>query len=242
MTLRSAATTALLMLALCAGSAGAATLPMSSSTMTSGPTSGSAAALFNEGNAHARAGETGLAVLDYERAKLLAPGDADIRANLRFVRASAGIATDDPSRMVRAATLVSPDAYFALGCCGLLLIGLGVLVGRSKPGLRVAFRISTLAGGALVLAWACNAAALWPTLHQGVVIARSAPARIAPVTADEPAFAIAQAQIVTIEATRGAFVLVKIASGREGWVSRSDVKPIVPREPASTQASSASAG
>jgi hypothetical protein len=51
----------------------------------------SAAALFNQANAYARAGKPGLAVLNYERAQLLAPNDADIAANLHFVRAKAGL-------------------------------------------------------------------------------------------------------------------------------------------------------
>ncbi len=44
----------------------------------------SAASLYNLGNSYARAGKTGLAVLNYERASLLAPNDPDIQANLRY--------------------------------------------------------------------------------------------------------------------------------------------------------------
>ena len=48
-----------------------------------GPT---AARLFNLGNAYAKLNLTGPAVLCYERAALLAPRDADIRANLKLTR------------------------------------------------------------------------------------------------------------------------------------------------------------
>ena len=39
---------------------------------------------YNLGNAHLRAGDVGRAVLNYERARRLMPGDADLEANLRF--------------------------------------------------------------------------------------------------------------------------------------------------------------
>ncbi len=58
------------------------------------PAGYSAAALYNLANAYARAGKPGLAVLNYERAKLLDPQDPDIDANLaarpRRIRIAAG--------------------------------------------------------------------------------------------------------------------------------------------------------
>jgi hypothetical protein len=56
-----------------------------------GPSGYSAAALFNRANSCARDGKTGLAILNYERAQLLAPNDSDIAANLHFVRTKAGL-------------------------------------------------------------------------------------------------------------------------------------------------------
>lgn len=41
---------------------------------------------YNLGNAYFRDGQLGEAILNYERALLLAPGDSDIRHNLRFAR------------------------------------------------------------------------------------------------------------------------------------------------------------
>ena len=56
----------------------------------------SAASLYNVGNAYARAGKPGLAVLNYERARLLTPDDPDLAANLATVRRSAHVATTTP--------------------------------------------------------------------------------------------------------------------------------------------------
>jgi tetratricopeptide (TPR) repeat protein len=41
---------------------------------------------FNDGNAEFKSGHIGEAIVAYRRAELLAPRDADVRANLDFVR------------------------------------------------------------------------------------------------------------------------------------------------------------
>ena len=46
----------------------------------------SAPALYDLGNFYARAGRPAMAVLNYERARILAPTDPDIQANLSQVR------------------------------------------------------------------------------------------------------------------------------------------------------------
>src|SRR5262249_60282743 len=50
---------------------------------------------FNLGNAYLKAGQTGRAILAYERARRLAPGDPDLRANLTFARSPE--ATPEPA-------------------------------------------------------------------------------------------------------------------------------------------------
>src|SRR6202161_2860169 len=67
--------------------------PASESSLPSGSQSSpprySADGLYNLANSYARAGKPGLAVLNYERAALLAPDDPDINANLAYVRTAA---------------------------------------------------------------------------------------------------------------------------------------------------------
>jgi len=49
----------------------------------------SASLYYNLGNAYFKSGKTGLAILNYERAKILNPRDEDIKFNLEYARASA---------------------------------------------------------------------------------------------------------------------------------------------------------
>jgi hypothetical protein len=70
----------------------------------------SAADLYNAANAYARAGKPGMAVLHYERARLLAPNDPDIEANLRLVREPLRLPSESRNALARAVTLASPTS------------------------------------------------------------------------------------------------------------------------------------
>src|SRR5271170_1776891 len=79
----------------------------------------SAAALYNLGNAYARAGKPGMAVLNYERASLLAPNDPDVEANLRLVRESSHLPSESRNWLGRAVALASPTILSWIGVLGL---------------------------------------------------------------------------------------------------------------------------
>src|ERR1700733_4197019 len=90
----------------------------------------SADGLYNLANSYARAGKPGLAVLNYERAALLAPNDPDINSNLQYVRATAQVPTEPRSRLVQFAFLVSPTTAAWLGVIGLALLGGSLLANK----------------------------------------------------------------------------------------------------------------
>jgi hypothetical protein len=168
---------------------------------------------YNLGNAYARAGQPGLAVLSYERARLLAPTDEDIEINLRRVRQAAHV-----------------SMVGVLGLAGVILAGLSGIAWR-----RAARRWRLLAAGAAV--GAClvglafvNAWLVWPKLHSAVVIAAEAPVRAAPALLGEALFVLPEAETVDITAQHEDFVLVKTLQGRTGWMPRAAVALIVPRK------------
>ena len=78
----------------------------------------SAPVLFNLANAYYRDGKLGLAILNYERARLLAPSDGDIAFNLHVARAKAGLADRPTLWFDRAARFFSLNTLSWLGWCG----------------------------------------------------------------------------------------------------------------------------
>ena len=188
-----------------------------------------ASALYNSANADARAGKPGLAVLNYERAGLLAPEDPDIDANLRFVRESAHV-TAEPRRWIdRVVTVARPAVVAWLGVAGVLLLGAGLLAGLLAPRRRRTRRAALLVGAALVGFTVSNGLVLWPKLHEAVILTAAAPARASPVPMGDPLFTLPEAETVRITAEHDDFLLVRTRAGRTGWVSRANLAPVVPR-------------
>jgi hypothetical protein len=91
------------------------------------PAGYSAASLYNLANAYARAGKPGFAVLNYERARLLDPTDADIDANLRQVRTAAGIPPESRGRLDRLARIAAPPILAWVGALGFVIAAVSVL-------------------------------------------------------------------------------------------------------------------
>jgi tetratricopeptide (TPR) repeat protein len=188
----------------------------------------SATALYNLGNSYARAGKPGMAVLNYERASLLAPNDSDIEANLRYIRDELRLPSESRNWFDRAVRVASPAVFSWIGVVGLLIVGLSLLAGRLDPGHRSMRRVATIVGSALVGLTACNGVALWPTLHEAVVITSATPVLVSPVPMGDPQFVLPEAETVRMTAEHEGFVLVQTRAGRTGWISRANLAPVVP--------------
>lgn len=185
----------------------------------------SADGLYNQGNAYARAGKPGLAVLNYERAALLAPGDPDIKANLEYVRAAAHVAVEPGGDLARVAQAVSPTLAAWLGVVGIALIGAVLLMRLRSRSARVC---GIVLGVALVGLAVTNAMLMWPRMHEAVVLVNQTPARVSPVPMGDTAFVLAEAETVTITAEYGDFILVRTRGGSSGWVARANIGAVVP--------------
>ena len=189
----------------------------------------SADGLYNLANSYARAGKPGLAVLNYERAALLAPDDPDINANLEYVRASAHVATESRSRFARIALAASPILVAWAGVLGITLVGLGMLarrITRRFPRVRIG---GIVMGAALIALTASNALLLWPRMHDAVILINQTPVRVAPVPMGDTAFVLPEAETVTITAEHEDFALIRTRRGLSGWVARANLGAVVPQ-------------
>src|SRR5277367_3621739 len=188
----------------------------------------SASALYNLANSFARAGKPGLAVLNYERARLLDPKDPDIEANLRHVREASGQPPDSRSRSQRAAEFADPRLLAWAGILGLSLAGIAAWVRVGSKSHRRKLLLAMWVGFCLLGVSIANGVALWPVIHEAVVIAASTPVRVSPVTEEEPLFVLPEAAIVAVRAEHDGFILVQTQNERSGWVPGKNLARIVP--------------
>jgi hypothetical protein len=188
----------------------------------------SAPALFNRANAEARAGKTALAVVDYERAKFLAPNDANITANLQAVRDRAGLPSTAESRLQKVVSWASPNFWALLGSAGLVFVGTGVLARACVPRRRSLGTLAAAAGAIMLVLCGLSSVASWQDARKVVVLAAGTPARISPTTVSEVAFKLREGELAKISGRYGDFVLVRDVAGRAGWVSQKDLTPVIP--------------
>jgi hypothetical protein len=169
-----------------------------------------------------------LAVLNYERAALLSPGDPDINANLEYVRASAHVPAEPPNRFARIAQAASPTLAAWIGVLGIALVGVGLLASRIAPRFRWLRAGGSLLGVALIALAASNAMLLWPRMHEAVILVNQTPARVSPVPMGDTSFVLREAETVTMTAEHEDFVLIRTRGGLSGWVARANVGAVVP--------------
>lgn len=194
------------------------------------PQSGySAAALYNLANAYAKSGKLGFAILNYERARLLEPNDPDINANLRHVRDASGLPPRLPSRVDRLTGIVSPSVIGWVGLLGLLIAGSCTLARGRFPRHRGKLVAGTVLGFSLLGISVASGIALWPVMHEAVVIVHSAPVRVSPVPIEQALFELPEGTIIGTEAEHDGFVLVRTSAGRTGWVPAANLAAIVPK-------------
>lgn len=187
----------------------------------------SAPVLFNLANAQVAEGKLGPAILNYERARWLAPNDPDIAANLALARQKAGLEGEAVSRLAAVAHCMTWTEWSILATAMLWLVTAALPLRRMLPRTRPALTAGAVIG-ALVLLAAISALALrWHDLDRAIVTAPEAAARVSPVTVVQPLFTLRVGEAVTIKRTHGAFMLIANQQGREGWVSREAVTPVV---------------
>lgn len=192
----------------------------------------SPAVLFNLGNAELRAGRPGDAILDYERARWLAPRDPDIAANLRFARQRAGLAVTDAPWTTHAADLLSANAWAWLGSAALVALCAGVIITQLHGRRRAAWwRLANTASAAVLLAAVGAMAVRAGQLDRAVLPVKGTAALISPFVGAKTAFEFPAGETVNIEKTHADYSFVRDAAGHAGWVSDAQVGRIVTPSP-----------
>ena len=191
----------------------------------------------NLGAAYLRQGKRGLAVLHFERALFLQPGDDDASADLVEVRRGnvdrlEGDADEGGAETVARLLTPLPGTAAAailtvLWPAAWILFGLRLLRGGPRwAGIAAAGCF----GGALLFAlltWSA-AAGRDMAMRRGVVVAQAVPAREGPAEKSVSRFEVHEGTTVRIDDEEPGFRRVKLANGLTGWVPSGTVELVVP--------------
>lgn len=188
----------------------------------------SSALLLNLGNASARAGRTGEAILAWERALVLDPGNAEVSANLRALRRRENLPEAPDDAWSRLVARFGADGWARIGSgawvAGWLCLLAAALAGdrlSGRPTLRRLVRLSLPAAFALVaLAILAERSAL-ADLERAVVLGDGGGLRSAPFASATQGQAVLAGEIVVPERTHEGWILVTTAAGKSGWIESS---------------------
>jgi len=187
----------------------------------------SAALFYNLGNSYARNNQPGRAILNYLRAKRLAPGNPDIRGNLQLVRKNRGLFQAEQPWHRRLSSLLTMNQWLLATAAALVLLTLlhilpfVIKVGRrSMITLSVMLLLSLLTAGTLAVSRGHE-------YTDGVVVAADAQLLISPFADASPRGKLQEGRVVHPIRRHGDFFLVTDHSGRSGWLHQDTFELIV---------------
>ena len=193
---------------------------------------------YNLGNCYYKQNEIPLAILNYERAFLLDPGDNDIRANLALARGKTIDKVVPPSEMFFVTwwrdmtNCMSMNAWATLGITAFVLMLLGVLVYMFLTPLW-ARKLGVYGAMVLLLvAVLANLAAISQHISQthrntAIILAPSGTVKSSPSEKSTDLFLIHEGSKVEIlDGSMKDWMEVKFEEGKQGWIPVSTAEVI----------------
>ncbi|HHM21895.1 MAG TPA: tetratricopeptide repeat protein [Bacteroidetes bacterium] len=191
---------------------------------------------YNLGNAYYRAGKTGKAILHYERALLLSPGDEDVLYNLRLARQKVQSREHLPDFFLikwwKTMRMAFSSAAYAL--IGLLLwwagfAGLSLWLTGKDPTKR---QRSLVAGGLAILISLLPLALSWSrarfenNTRTGIVVSGQASLKSAPDEAGSELLQLYEGEKVQLLSQLGQYYLLRLSNGEKGWATIEEIEKI----------------
>jgi tetratricopeptide (TPR) repeat protein len=202
----------------------------------------SAPLCFDLANAEARAGHTGAAILNYERARYLAPADRDIDHNLQLARKQAGLEPNSYRWWQIALRSIDWMVWLAIMAACLLLIFLAVIGTAYAPALAAAskiplrllkniFRAILFAGipVCLLMGYVELSTIGFNNRIEGVIVApKEATLRLSPFDSADSIGTIPEGELVTVEQRHNDYLRIEARDHHFGWVQEKDLEPVIP--------------
>ena len=181
----------------------------------------SASLLYNLANTYAAAGQIGPAILNYERARHLAPGDADIQGNLAQVRKDTGLYQEEHPFFRRFVELLGADQWLMIAGCAFLCFGVSALLvtlvaENKKRSLQWGAACALL----VVLLTLPPAFLRYQDWNIGVVLSEDAHLVISPFADAAPAGDIKAGRLIRVEREHGDYVFVRTDNEKSGWLAK----------------------
>ncbi len=197
----------------------------------------SAELYYNLGNAYYKQNKLGFAILNYERALRIDPGDDDIQYNLALANSKTvdKLDTLPPFFLFQwwesllAIFSISGWTYLAYAFYLLLLISIGIYFFIKRPAVQ---RYSVFSGLAFSILLIFTIAILIVNVNRelnvknGIIIQPTVTAKLSPDNTSNDAFVIHEGLKVKIEDNVDNWLKVRLKDGKIGWLPSNDLRVI----------------
>lgn len=186
---------------------------------------------FNLGNAYYRTGQLGRAILNFEKARLLMPRDADLRFNLDHVRGQTVDAITESKGFVSMVffwldALNLGELFWAFAVANIVL--------WTTLLLRIFYRLewtyySALATVAVWIVLGTSFGMKWQETKNSdrvVILAEEVPILAGPNTGDTVLFKLHEGAIVRYERSEDDWSLIRLSDKKRGWVKTDTIENI----------------
>ena len=192
---------------------------------------------YNLGNSYYRLGKIGYAILNYERAAKLAPGDEDITHNLALANSRIVDKTDNipPFLLFRwwesllAFFTISGRTFIAYLFYFLVLLSIALFFFTKSP-FRQKLSLYSAAGFIFLLIIASTLLAIRMNRElnykNGVVIEQAVTAKLSPDDKSTDAFVLHEGIKVRLEDKVNDWVRIRLKDGKVGWLPEKDLRTI----------------
>ncbi|MDY6952569.1 MAG: tetratricopeptide repeat protein [Thermodesulfobacteriota bacterium] len=186
---------------------------------------------YNLGNAHFRLNRIGQAILNYERAYILMPRDADLNFNLGFARDQTQDAISQPKGFMETTFFWLHTMTLHELSWGFVVVNLffwAVLLVRLFRPSEWTFYASLI----LLVLWLLAGASFGVKYFQeqtddrAVILAEEADVLAGPATEDTLLFKLHEGAIVLLERSEDGWSLVSLSDNKRGWVQKKGLEKI----------------
>ena len=187
---------------------------------------------YNLGNAYFRSGQLGRAILNYKRAQLLIPRDADLNFNLRYALDQTQDAISEDQNFLKQAFFWLDEFAFRELMWGFAVLNIlfwSILVLRLFVRPEWTYYVFIV----LLIFWLVGGASLGVKWHQlrtdlrAVILAQEADVLAGPDSNDTVLFKLHEGTTIQRERIEDGWSLIRLSENKRGWLKSSTIEQIL---------------